>query len=103
MFTDDIISPPAGRERLSLDSPRGRYKTTNLPVPGLGSSRGSQLLGGSYNGNHDMVSNNTLQNAAGVQTGPTWLETDSTGSVFELKYMFFHEPVAACMPSCLIV
>jgi len=82
MFTDDIISPPAGRERLSLDSPRGRYKTTNLPVPGLGSSRGSQLLGGSYNGNHDMVSNNTLQNAPGVQTGPTWLETDSTANMF---------------------
>ncbi|KAM0867287.1 hypothetical protein ACQ4PT_042059 [Festuca glaucescens] len=52
IFTDDMISPSAGRERLSLDSPRGRYKTTNLPVLGLGSSRGSQLLGGSYNGNH---------------------------------------------------
>ncbi|KAM0867288.1 hypothetical protein ACQ4PT_042059 [Festuca glaucescens] len=51
IFTDDMISPSAGRERLSLDSPRGRYKTTNLPVLGLGSSRGSQLLGGSYNGN----------------------------------------------------
>jgi hypothetical protein len=84
-----MISPSAGRERLSLDSPRGRYKTTNLPVLGLGSSRGSQLLGGSYNGNHGMVSNNTLQNAAGVQTGPTWLETDATGSVVELCYMFF--------------
>ncbi|KAK1652520.1 hypothetical protein QYE76_070325 [Lolium multiflorum] len=85
IFTDDMISPSAGRERLSLDSPRGRYKTTNLPVLGLGSSRGSQLLGGSYNGNHGMVSNNTLQNAAGVQTGPTWLETDATANMFSEK------------------
>uniref|UniRef100_A0ACD5WDE8 Uncharacterized protein n=1 Tax=Avena sativa TaxID=4498 RepID=A0ACD5WDE8_AVESA len=76
IFTDDMISPSAGRERLSLDSPRGRYKATNLPVPGLGSSRGS------YNGNHDMVSSNTLHNAAGVQTGPTWLETDVAANMF---------------------
>jgi len=82
IFTDDMISP-SGRERLSLDSPRGRYN--NLPVPGLGSSRGSQLLGGSYNGNHDMVSNNSVQNAAGVQTGPTWLETDATANMFSEK------------------
>nr|XP_051187573.1 polyadenylate-binding protein-interacting protein 7-like isoform X5 [Lolium perenne] len=47
--------------------------------------RGSQMLGGSYNGNHGMVSNNTLQNAAGVQTGPTWLETDATASMFSEK------------------
>uniref|UniRef100_A0A287PQQ9 Uncharacterized protein n=1 Tax=Hordeum vulgare subsp. vulgare TaxID=112509 RepID=A0A287PQQ9_HORVV len=81
ILTDDIISPSAGRERLSLDSSRGRYKTTNLPVTSLGSSRGSHLLAGPYNGNHDMISNNTLQNIAGVQTGPTWLDTDATGSV----------------------
>lgn len=29
-----------------------------------------------------MVSNNTLQNPAGVQTGPTWLETDATANMF---------------------
>ncbi|XP_047089541.1 polyadenylate-binding protein-interacting protein 7-like isoform X3 [Lolium rigidum] len=47
--------------------------------------RGSQLLGGSYNGNHGMVSNSTLQNTAGVQTGPTWLETDATANMFSEK------------------
>ncbi|XP_044982823.1 polyadenylate-binding protein-interacting protein 7-like isoform X2 [Hordeum vulgare subsp. vulgare] len=82
ILTDDIISPSAGRERLSLDSSRGRYKTTNLPVTSLGSSRGSHLLAGPYNGNHDMISNNTLQNIAGVQTGPTWLDTDATANMF---------------------
>lgn len=82
ILADDIISPSAGREHVSLDSPRGRYKTTNLPVSGLGSSRGSQLLSGSYNGNHDMISNNALQNITGVQTGPSWLETDATANMF---------------------
>ncbi|KAG8097102.1 hypothetical protein GUJ93_ZPchr0013g37429 [Zizania palustris] len=82
ILTDDIVSPLAGREHVSLDAPRGKYKTTNLPVSGLGSSRGSQLMGSSYNGNHDMVSNNTLQNIAGVQTGPAWLETDTAANMF---------------------
>ncbi|XP_066384050.1 polyadenylate-binding protein-interacting protein 7-like isoform X6 [Miscanthus floridulus] len=71
-----------GREHISLDVPRGRYKMTSLPVPGLGSSRGSQLLGGSYNGNHDMISTNTLQNMAGIQTGPAWLESDAAASAY---------------------
>ncbi|XP_066384052.1 polyadenylate-binding protein-interacting protein 7-like isoform X8 [Miscanthus floridulus] len=70
------------REHISLDVPRGRYKMTSLPVPGLGSSRGSQLLGGSYNGNHDMISTNTLQNMAGIQTGPAWLESDAAASAY---------------------
>ncbi|XP_037419568.1 polyadenylate-binding protein-interacting protein 7-like isoform X5 [Triticum dicoccoides] len=52
ILTDDIISPSAGRERLSLGSPRGR------------------------------LSNNTLQNIAGVQTGQTWLDTDATANMF---------------------
>lgn len=84
ILADDIISlsPSNGRERVSLDAPRGRYKTTNLPVPGLGSSRGSQLLGGSYNGQHDMISTNALQNIAGIQTGPAWLETDAAASAY---------------------
>ncbi|NP_001143971.1 uncharacterized protein [Zea mays] len=72
----------AGREHVSLDVPRGRYKTTSLPVPGLGSSRGYQLLGGSYNGNHDMISTNTPQNMAGIQTGPAWLESDAEASTY---------------------
>jgi hypothetical protein len=72
-------------EHVSLDSPRGRYKAANLPVSGLGSSRGSQLLGGSYNG-HDGISTNTLQNIAGIQTRPAWLESDVAGSVLELQY-----------------
>ncbi|KAG8073697.1 hypothetical protein GUJ93_ZPchr0006g44014 [Zizania palustris] len=82
ILTDDIVSPSAGREHISLDAPRGRFKTTNMPVSGLGSSRGSQLMGSSYNGNNDMVSNNTLQNIAGVQTGPAWLETDTAANMF---------------------
>jgi len=79
---DDIVSPSAGREHISLDVPRGRYKMTSLPVPGLGSSRGSQLLGGSYNENHDMISTNTLQNMAGIQTGPAWLESDAAANAY---------------------
>ncbi|ONL94236.1 CTC-interacting domain 7 [Zea mays] len=71
-----------GREHISLDVPRGRYKTTSLPVPGLGSSRGSQVLGGPYNGNHDMISTNTLQNMAGIQTGAAWLETDAAANTY---------------------
>ncbi|KAL6649327.1 hypothetical protein ACP70R_013551 [Stipagrostis hirtigluma subsp. patula] len=86
ILADDIVSPTAGREHVSLDAPRGRYKMTNLPVSGLGSSRGSQLLGGSFNGHHDMISTNTLQNIAGIQTGPTWLESDAAASAhFEPK------------------
>lgn len=38
-------------------------------------------MASSFNGNHDIVSNNTLQNIAGVQTGPAWLEADTAGSV----------------------
>ncbi|XP_021304158.1 polyadenylate-binding protein-interacting protein 7 isoform X3 [Sorghum bicolor] len=82
ILADDIVSPSAGREHISLDVPRGRYKMTSLPVPGLGSSRGSQLLGGSYNGNHDMISTNTLQNMAGIQTGPAWLESDAAANAY---------------------
>ncbi|XP_066384045.1 polyadenylate-binding protein-interacting protein 7-like isoform X2 [Miscanthus floridulus] len=82
ILADDIVSLSAGREHISLDVPRGRYKMTSLPVPGLGSSRGSQLLGGSYNGNHDMISTNTLQNMAGIQTGPAWLESDAAASAY---------------------
>ncbi|ONL94233.1 CTC-interacting domain 7 [Zea mays] len=86
ILADDIVSPSAGREHISLDVPRGRYKTTSLPVPGLGSSRGSQVLGGPYNGNHDMISTNTLQNMAGIQTGAAWLETDAAGKhIFGIK------------------
>jgi len=69
---------------------------TSLPVPGLGSSRGSQLLGGSYNGNHDMISTNTLQNMAGIQTGPAWLESDAAGSALELQYTFHNMLVNVC-------
>jgi hypothetical protein len=72
-------------ERVSLDSPRGWYKAANLPVSGLGSSRGSQLLGGLYHA-HDGILTNTLQNIAGIQTGPAWLENDLAGSVLELQY-----------------
>jgi hypothetical protein len=72
-------------ECVSLDSPRGWYNVANLPVSGLGSSRGSQLLGGSYNA-HDENSTNTLQNIAGIQTGPAWLENDLAGSVLKLQY-----------------
>ncbi|KAK3148207.1 hypothetical protein QOZ80_3BG0292120 [Eleusine coracana subsp. coracana] len=68
-------------EHISLEPPRGRYKAANLPVSGLGSSRGSQLLGGSYNG-HDGISTNTLHNIAGIQTGPAWLETDLAASAY---------------------
>ncbi|ONL94222.1 Polyadenylate-binding protein-interacting protein 7 [Zea mays] len=82
ILADDIVSPSAGREHISLDVPRGRYKTTSLPVPGLGSSRGSQVLGGPYNGNHDMISTNTLQNMAGIQTGAAWLETDAAANTY---------------------
>uniref|UniRef100_A0A0E0CW68 Smr domain-containing protein n=1 Tax=Oryza meridionalis TaxID=40149 RepID=A0A0E0CW68_9ORYZ len=82
VLADDILSPSAGREHISLDAPRGRYNTTNLPVSGLGSSRGSQFMASSFNGNHDIVSNNTLQNIAGVQTGPAWLETDTAANMF---------------------
>jgi len=82
ILADDIVSPSAGREHISLDVPRGRYKMTSLPVPGLGSSRGSQLLGGSYNENHDMISTNTLQNMAGIQTGPAWLESDAAANAY---------------------
>uniref|UniRef100_A0A0D9VQ90 Smr domain-containing protein n=1 Tax=Leersia perrieri TaxID=77586 RepID=A0A0D9VQ90_9ORYZ len=82
VLADDILSPSAGREHISLDAPRGRYNTTNLPVSGLGSSRGSHLMANSFNGNHDIVANNTLQNIAGVQTGPAWLETDTAANMF---------------------
>ncbi|CAN6307797.1 unnamed protein product [Urochloa humidicola] len=82
MLGDDIVSPSTGREHVSLDAPRGRYKTANLPVSGFGSSRGSQLLGGSHNGHHDMISTNTLQNIAGIQTGPAWLENDAAASAY---------------------
>ncbi|XP_062216590.1 polyadenylate-binding protein-interacting protein 7-like isoform X2 [Phragmites australis] len=80
ILADDIVSPSTGREHLSLDAPRGRYK--NLPVSGLGSSRGSQLLVGSYNGHHDMISTSTLQNIAGIQTGPAWLESDAAANPY---------------------
>ncbi|KAG2554338.1 hypothetical protein PVAP13_9KG616300 [Panicum virgatum] len=82
ILADDIVSPSTGREHVSLDAPRGRYKTTNLPVSGLGSSRGSQLLGGSYNGHHDIISTNALQNIAGIQAGPAWLENDAAASAY---------------------
>ncbi|WVZ55690.1 hypothetical protein U9M48_006318 [Paspalum notatum var. saurae] len=84
ILTDDIVSlsPSTGCEHVSLDVPRGRYKATNLPVPGLGSSRSSQLLGGSYNGQHDMISTNNLQNIAGIQTGPAWLESDAAATAY---------------------
>ncbi|KAF0891321.1 hypothetical protein E2562_009490, partial [Oryza meyeriana var. granulata] len=82
VLTDDILSPSAAREHISLDASRGRYNTTNLPVSGLGSSRGSQLMASSFNGNHDMVANNTMQNIAGLQTGPAWLETDTAANMF---------------------
>ncbi|KAG2543022.1 polyadenylate-binding protein-interacting protein 7-like isoform X3 [Panicum virgatum] len=82
ILADDIVSPSTGREHVSLDAPRGRYKTTNLQISGFGSSRGSQLLGGSYNGHHDIVSTNTLQNIAGIQAGPAWLENDAAASAY---------------------
>lgn len=75
---------------MSLDAPRGRYKTANLPVSGFGSSRGSQLLGGSFNGHNDMISTNTIQNSSGIQTGPAWLENDAAGSALELQYPFMN-------------
>ncbi|TVU48202.1 hypothetical protein EJB05_07830 [Eragrostis curvula] len=76
ILTDDILSPSTGREHVSMDSPRGRYKAANLPVSGLGSLRGSQLLGGSYNG-HDGISN-----IAGIQMGRAWLESDAAASTY---------------------
>ncbi|KAF8718176.1 hypothetical protein HU200_025667 [Digitaria exilis] len=82
ILTDDIVSPSTGREHVSLDAPRGRYKTANLPVSGFGSSRGSQLLGGSYNGHNDMISTNTIQNISGIQSGPAWLENDAAASTY---------------------
>ncbi|XP_062210094.1 polyadenylate-binding protein-interacting protein 7-like isoform X3 [Phragmites australis] len=82
IHADDIVSPSTGREHVSLDAPRGRYKAANLPVSGLGSSRGSQLLGGLYNGHHDMISTNTPQNISGIQTGPTWFESDAAASAY---------------------
>lgn len=82
-------------ERVSLDSPRGRYKAANLPVSGLGSSRGSQLLGGSYNG-HDGISTNTLQSIAGIQTGPAWLESDFAGSALEIQTVYSEPSEHAC-------
>ena len=39
-------------------------------------------MASSFNGNHDIVSNNTLQNIAGVQTGPAWLEADTAANMF---------------------
>ncbi|KAL6867227.1 hypothetical protein ACP4OV_015251 [Aristida adscensionis] len=82
ILTDDIVSPSPGREHISLDGSRGRYKTTNLPDSGLGSSRGSQLLGGSFDGHHDMISTNTLRDISGIQTGPAWLESDTAASPY---------------------
>jgi hypothetical protein len=90
MLTEDVVSPSTGREHVSLDAPRGRYKTANVPISGFGSSRGSQLLGDSYNGHHDMISTNTLQNIAGIQTGPAWLENAAAaGSALKLQYAFY--------------
>jgi hypothetical protein len=54
------------------------------------------VLGGPYNGNHDMISTNTLQNMAGIQTGAAWLESDAAGSARELQYTFYDMLINVC-------
>jgi len=47
-------------------------------------------LGGSYNGHHDIISTNALQNIAGIQAGPAWLENHAAGSALDLQYAFMN-------------
>lgn len=91
------------RKLASQDSARRKYERNSSADGSIGSSRSSQLLTSSYNGNNKLAYGDKIRTSAAGRAAPVWLETGDAVGNTQVIYLCIFNITVLCLNMGLFI